>query len=174
MFNARNCFHSVGLLLGLAAALPGHGETIGEYELKAALLFKFAQFTDWPAVPLGEFGLCVLGKDPFGQALASLEGKTLKDVKVVVKQLVSVKDAKPCQVLFLNPANHSQIALWQESLKGQPILTISDDSSAWDAGVMIALTAEPNRIAFSINASAARQVGMKFRAQMLQLAREVR
>lgn len=146
----------------------------GEYEIKAAFLYKFAQFTRWPTPATGQFTICVLGKNPFEEALQNLDGKKLNDVNVVTKHPDSLADAKICQVLFLNPANRQQLKQWQAGLQGLPILTISDDPAGWDSEVMIIMITEVNRIGFNINRTAAQKIGMDFRAQLLQLARMLR
>jgi hypothetical protein len=160
--------------IGLAAALRANAASVDENQLKAALLFKFAEFTDWPPPAGKEFAFCVIGKDVMSEGLSKLKGKTLRGNPVAVRLLNSIDEAKGCQVLFLGASGARQIAQWLENLKGQPVLTVSDHPDAWDQGVMIALTTEPNRIAFSIDATAARAAGLAFRAQMLQLAQEVR
>lgn len=173
MFGSRALLTVICLSLALAA-LPLRAETAGEYELKAALIYKFSQFTEWPAFPVTEFAVCVLGQDPFRDAINGLNGKLLRGAKVTVKRIAGPDEAKGCQALFVNPANLGQLRLWMASLRGLPILTVSDAPDAWQEGVMIVLNNEPNRIAFSINVSQARRVGMDFPAQMLNLAREVR
>lgn len=173
MFSQRLRYYATLFWLIVIAPLT-LAEAVSEQELKAAMLFKFAQFTDWPTSPVGEFRLCVFGKDRFEGAANRLEGKTLQGAKVTVKFTTSIDDAKSCQVLFLSPDKPKQCSQWVSALKGLPIIIASDAAEAWDEGVMIVFAVEPNRITFKINASAARQAGLTFRAQMLQVAREVR
>jgi hypothetical protein len=173
MFKLRLGLLLIVLTLGPAVA-PARADTADEYLLKAALLYKFAQFTEWPVFPTAEFRLCILGQDPFVEATDTLRGKLLKHAPVAVAKLSTADEVKACQAVFVNPPNAGQLRQWMANLKGQPILTISDSPDAWQQGVMILMINEPNRIAFSINLTAARQAGLNFQAQMLQLAREVR
>jgi hypothetical protein len=159
-------------LAGLAVR-GAQADSVSEEELKAALVFKFAQFTDWPKLP-AEFRVCLLGAENPGGALQGLRGKTLKEVPVVVNRLSSEEDAKNCQIVVMNAPSPARLAQWLAGLRHLPVLTVSDEPEAWDQGAMIVFSVESNRIRFDINASAAHDAGLNFRAQMLQLAREVR
>ncbi len=146
----------------------------GEYEIKAAFLYKFAQFTEWPGPVPDPFTICVLGDNPFADALQNLNGKKINKAVVVTQHPGSLDEAKSCQVLFLNPANIYQLKQWQAGLQGLPILTVSDEPAAWDYDILIVLSTEANRVSFNINRSAAHKVGIEFRSQFLQLARMLR
>jgi len=148
-------------------------DAVAEDELKAALTYKFAQFTDWPVAPR-EFSFCACGRASPENLLVSLNGKTLKNMPVVVRWLLSPPEAQNCNVLFLNHPQPNQLAQWFASIKGLPVLTVSDDPNAWDKGAMIYLSSETNRIRFDINVAAARSAGLNLRAQMVRLAREIR
>jgi hypothetical protein len=159
----------------MTLSLPvAQAEAISESSLKAAIVYKLAQFTDWPPPPFTEFNLCLIGKDVFEGELVHLIDKNLQQTKIIVTYLSNISDAETCQLLFMSPANSSQLSSWQAQIKTLPILTISDNPNAWDQDIMIVLSTEPNRIVFSINKSAAQKVGIAFRAQMLRIARMVK
>lgn len=160
-------------LLGLWSG-QADAEAFSEYELKAAFLYKFAQFVIWPKAPTGPFTLCLYGPDPFGGQLAGFEGKSLHNIPVTVKYPVSLETAKNCQVLFLNPMHHTELANWLQKLDDLPILTVSDNPSAWGEAVKIVLTTEPNRISFRINLTAARRSGLEISSNLLKLAKEIK
>ena len=172
-FSRRIFLYAAALMLSLTTT-PVWAEAMSEMSLKAALLYKFAQFTDWPPPSPPQYRLCVLGKDLFEGALNAWQQRKLQGNPVVVGYPSSLNEAKNCQVLFLNPANPNQLSQWVAGLKGLPILTISDQADAWNEGVMIALFTDSNRITFKIDTQVARQVGISFRATMLQVAQEVR
>ncbi len=159
------------LLLLLSISIhQGMADNVGEYELKAAFMYKFAQFTEWSNSVVDPFFICVVGNDPFDNTLQMLDGKKINHASIVTQHPTTLENAKNCQVIFLNPSNSQQLKQWQAGLKTLPILTISENPEAWNFDVMIVLSTEPNRISFSINRSAARNVGMDFRAQLLELA----
>lgn len=165
------------LLLGwwiALAGMPAFAADITEYELKAALLYKFAQFTTWRSLPATEFTLCVLGENPFGDELDKLVEKKLFQLPVKIKHPASAEAARPCQIAYLNPDGRRELAKWVGAFGILPILTISDAPDAWREEVMIVFTVEPNGVKFKINLTAARAAGFTLNAQMLRLAQEVR
>lgn len=163
------------IVLGLMLADPTlRAETADANQLKVAYLYRFAFFTDWPTPPSDTFRICVLGANPFGEVLNLLKHKPIYSATTAVTVLSNSDDAETCHVLYLNPANHEQMEIWLERLAGLPILTVSDKPDAFEDGVLIALQTEPNHIAFRINLAKARKVGLMFRAQLLELAEEVR
>ncbi|MGZ8218635.1 YfiR family protein [Methylomagnum sp.] len=167
---------SWALLLGLLpmAAAPAHAVEPTENQLKAVLLYKFAQFTTWPSLPTGEFTLCVLGENPMAGELDKLKAKKLFQLPVNIKQPTTAEAAKACQVVYLNPSGRADLVKWIGVLDSLPVLTVSDSPDAWRESAMIVLDVEPNGIKFRINLSAARAANLGMSAQMLQLAREVR
>lgn len=160
-----------GLVLGIHANFS-RPDAVDEYEIKAALVYKIALFTDWPKIQ-EKMNFCVYGKNPFGSALDHLDGKQFNKIKVVIKHPSALNELKSCQVLFLNPTDQHELAAWVASLEQWPTLTITDHPSGLNQGVMIVLGAEPNRVAFNVNLSAARKAGLDFQAQMLMLANSV-
>lgn len=164
---------ALSLLLPLAGSVVGASEPT-EIQLKAVLLYKFAQFTTWPSLPADQFTLCVLGENPFGDELGKLKGKKLFQLPVNVKYPATPEAAKSCQVAYLNPEERADLVKWVNALGTHPVLTVSDSPDAWRENAMIVMDVEPNGIKFRINLSAARAASLGMSAQMLQLAREVR
>ena len=58
------------MCLGLLTYAPAaKSDDLPEYRLKAAFLYNFAAFTEWPADVGSTLNLCVYGQDPFGEDL---------------------------------------------------------------------------------------------------------
>src|SRR5437660_11377000 len=72
-----------------------------EYEIKAAYLYNFIKYVDWPSYG-DTITIGVLGNDPFGAALAPLNGKIVKGRRLLIKQLDSFREAQQCQIIFLS------------------------------------------------------------------------
>lgn len=178
MRSLRLLFSALFASLALAVVLLARADDVGEYELKAAYLYKFSQFTSWPEESFGEsfeeFRICVLGPNPFGGEIWKLQEKKRREVAVKIALLSTVREAKRCQVAYLNPSSEAELANWVGSLASLPILTVSDFPNAFGLNVGIALTTEPNRVSFRINNGYVRAGGLRFSALLLQLAREVR
>src|ERR1700722_2656009 len=85
-----------------------------EYQLKAAFLFNFAKFVDWPpgtfATAASPFTICILGRDPFGRDLDdSLRYKTIAYRSIVIRRCQSDSDARTCQILFVSRSESNRI-----------------------------------------------------------------
>ncbi len=148
-----------------------------EYQVKAAFLFNFANFVEWPeeAFPSGGkyFVISVIGSDPFGGALDSLKGKTLKGRIVVVKYCIQAGDARDSQILFISSSERGNVNHIIKALKGSPVLTVGDQEGFCQAGGMINMTSQRNRVGFEINVAAAHRAGLQISSHLLKLAKEV-
>ena len=112
-------------LAALAFALPGAAwcaETANENELKAAYLYRFAQFTTWPNPPAGGFNFCIQGNHPVEEELRKLQGKTVQNAPVSVQRVDSAEAATACHVLFLHIDRPKELAEWMVALRSRPVL----------------------------------------------------
>jgi YfiR/HmsC-like len=156
-----------------------------EYEVKAAFLFRFAQFVEWPADTFKEssepFTYCTIGDDPFHGALErTLTGKTIGQRQLRVEHLSgtsagssTVKIAE-CQVLFVGePADRKHVAETLASAGSLPILTVGERDQFAANGGAIGFCTEDNKIRFEVNLDAAEKAGLKISAKLLALAKTV-
>lgn len=161
------------LLGGLLPGTAGASE-FDEYAIKAAYLYNFAKYVEWPP---GTFAstdapllICIAGDDPFGDALAALSGKMIENHPVEVRRLAVTTDLNPCQIVFVSRAEQGRFKALLAKLARQPILTVSDISDFAQAGGMIGLIEADQRIRFNINLNAARQAHLRLSSQLLKLA----
>jgi hypothetical protein len=157
----------------------GDPPAASEYEVKAAFLFHFTQFTDWPAALFEKTGgrivIGVLGVDPFGPDLdRAVLGKTVQGHPLVVQRFPRAEDVGPCQVLFVGGSDRKQLRVILGSLKGKPVLTVGESDQFLAQGGIIAFLREDEHIRFSINLDAADRSALKFSAKLLKVARSVR
>lgn len=147
-----------------------------EYELKAAFLYNFIKFTEWPAGEMGKpddpFVIAVVGKDPFGRVLdRTVEGERVHERAIVVRRYPKMDAAAAdSHVLFIGASEAKSLPAILKQLEGDAVLTVSDMSDFAGAGGMIYLKKDNNRIAFEINLSAAKKVKLSLNAQLLKLA----
>lgn len=172
----------LGLVLGAAAAGLGAGAPavaaraagLPEYAVKAAFVFNFAKFVDWPAGAFPAerpFVIGVLGEDPFGAALDEIvRGGALQGRPVAVARYRSAEQAAACQVLFIARSERALQAAALKALAGKPVLTVGDAEDFLSAGGMIRLHARAGRIRFDVNKAAADKAGLRISAQLLKLA----
>ncbi|MCH6587225.1 MAG: YfiR family protein, partial [Proteobacteria bacterium] len=163
-----------GARLG-ALAPAAAAETSREYLIKAAFLYNFAKFTEWPAGSFPDsaapLDVCVFGEDPFGGALESIAGKTIRGRRVAVHRVASIEAAAACHLLFISDSEATRLAGILDSLRGRPVLTIAEMPGFSRSGGIINLTTNPDdRIRFEINVGIARRVGLRLSSKLLNLA----
>jgi len=149
-----------------------------EYQIKAAFLFHFAQFVEWPEGAFQEADsplvYCTVGEDPFQGALeASFKGKMIGSHSLQVKHLKEAGAAQGCHVAFLGKAAGRHIQDELASLRGNPVLTVGETEQFVNDSGMIGFSLEENKIRFDINLEAAERAKLKISARLLALARTV-
>ena len=156
------------LLVGFAK--PGTAQ-VDERALKAAYLFNFIQFTQWPVPPDEPFRLCVLGRTPLDEQLAQLEGKqVLAGLHISVRHVVPRDSLAGCHALYLDDSQRGQVDEVLGKLASAPVLTITDGDGLADRGLMIEIHKRDTRLGFEVNLKVARKANINFSARMLKLA----
>ncbi len=146
-----------------------------EYQIKAAFLFNFTQFIQWPSGAVagagGPFCIGILGDDPFDGFLdETVRGEKVDGHPLVVRRCGSPREAKDCQVLFISPSESKRMEDILAELKGRNILTVGDSEEFAQKGGIIRFVTKENKIHFRINLRAARQAKLTISSQMLRLA----
>ena len=153
---------------------PPTGATASrEYLLKAAFLYNFANFTTWPTEALSgpqkPLHLCILGEDPFGAAMESIEGKSIKQQPLAVIRIAQVSDAEQCHILFISTSEEERLRAILDDLHERPILTISDMPNFARAGGTINLKTVEDQIRFDINVDVANAADLRLSSKLLRL-----
>jgi hypothetical protein len=161
------------LALAFVAATSAWAGLSLEYETKAAYLFKFISYIDWPDQSAGTITIGVVGENPFGSALAPLNGRKVNGRTVAVKEVNSAAEWRNCQIVFISPSEKQRFGQIIESLKGSRTLTVSEIDGFAERGGIINFIAERNKVRFEINNAAARSKGLTISAELLKLARIV-
>lgn len=148
-----------------------------EYEVKAAFIYNFAKFIEWPdgksREARGAINVCVVGKDPFGPALAAIEGKTVRDRKIRITRDPSLQNATRCDILFVGSSEEERLTRILEALGNSGILTIGDTEGFAQKGVMINFYVENRTVRFEINPKAAVRTGLRISSNLLRIAKIV-
>jgi YfiR/HmsC-like len=162
------------LLSGTRAQSP----TAAEYQIKAAFLFNFAKFVEWPpssfANASAPLRICVFGRDPFGEELRNItKEKTVNGHKLEIDQGIDLQVARTCHILFIASSETARLKQILESLRGTDTLTVSDIKGFVEQGGMINFVLENNRVQFEVNSKAAEQGGLKISSKLLSVAKLV-
>jgi hypothetical protein len=148
-----------------------------EYQIKAAFLFNFAKFVEWPPAAFpgasSPFVIGVLGENPFGGDLErTIRGKTVGNRRFVIKEVASMAEARDCHILFISTSERKRLAEVLEALRGVSVLTVGEMDGFTEGGGMInfAREARGTRVRFQVNNEAAKKAGMKISSKLLSLA----
>ena len=167
----------------LALPLAGHGQAADtqptEYQLKAAYLYHFAQFVDWPPAafpqPNSPLIIGVLGENPFGKDLPhTVEGKVLSNHPLVVQEYHSLAEmTNNCHILFISSSEKKRLPEIFAALKSTSVLTVSEVDHFTENGGMVNFVLKSDRIRFQINEGTVEKAGLKMSFKLLSLASEV-
>jgi len=147
-----------------------------EYRDKATYLFRFGQFTEWPAYlfpsPNAPIVIGFLGGNPFGDVLVKMaENETINGHPVVVRRMTPLSDLRQCHILFVAHSQKFHLPLIFNALGNSRVLTVSDADGFLEAGGMIHFFMEKGKVRFEINRPAADKAGLKMESQLLIMAR---
>jgi hypothetical protein len=141
-------------------------------ELKAAFLYNFALFVEWPTPPQGEFNLCLYGAGPF-EAANSLAGKKVGGATVQIRRPAKAEDLRSCHMLYIGGSDRNALERARTAVEKAPVLTVADAVAGSENLAMISLVAENSRLTFDIDMHAASRVGIRISSRLLRLARKV-
>jgi hypothetical protein len=162
----------LSILAALATPAGAAPDPAPEYQVKAAFLFKFGDFIDWPraafAAPDSPAVVCVLGEDPFGENLdKTVAGKRIGDRTIMVRRVTRVGDSAGCHILFIAPKQDTPATM--SALRGTNVLTVTDAAPATNAGI-INFVIKDNHVRFEIDDAAASANGLGISSKLLSLA----
>jgi hypothetical protein len=167
-----------GAALVCPAGLHAQSAVQREYEIKAAYLYNFIRYIDWPADTLppagGTITIGIIGDSPFGPAIDPLKGKQIKGCTLAVKSIVAGKDMDQCQIVFICPSEKGRLPEILGQLKETRALTVSEIEGFATQGGIINFISERNKVRFEINPEAARRTGLNVSSELLKLARLVK
>ena len=144
-----------------------------EFELKVALLYNFALFTEWPIVSGNTLNLCLYGQDPYGNAIQVLTKKYVQNRQLHIDYVRQLTDIDNCHILYIYSSELSQIESLIKQINSKPILTIIDVPGNNNHIGIINLAMEKQKIRFDIDLRAAHRAGLSLSSKLLRLARKV-
>jgi hypothetical protein len=163
-------------LLGIIARTAAASSL--EYRVKAAFLYNFAKFIDWPPQsfpdPQTPYTICVLGEDPFqGDLDSATENQVIQGRKLVVRRLADTKGIPGCHILFVAVSERERLRSILETVGDAPILTVGEDEEFIRLGGRLRFFLSESKVRFEINLAATERAHLKLSAKLLSLARVV-
>ena len=164
------------LLIAVSAASEAQ---IEEYTLKAVYIEKFTRFIEWPKESgiddtSKPFVIGVIGETPFEPVLKkSFSTRKIREKNAVVRRVSSLDEIAGCHLLFISNISKERLQKLLSSIKGKPILTVSDVEGFAMSGVLINFYVLKDKLRFEINESAVRESGLTFSYKLMQIAKIV-
>ena len=157
-----------------AAPTPENAPT--EYQIKAAFIFNFAKFVQWPSGAFAQRSsplvIGVLGEDPFhGDLAATIRNKSVDEHPLILEEIRSPIAATNCHILFICASEKRRLPQVFQALQGASVLTVSEMDGFTESGGMINFLLEGTKIHFQINQEAATRAGLKISSKLMSLAR---
>lgn len=146
-----------------------------EYQLKAAFLFNFAKFVEWPSDAFVEatspFIIGTLGGNPFGGDLErTIRDKKINNRVIIFKEFRTLTEATNCHILFINASERPRLPEIVAGLRRTSVLTVSEMEGFTGSGGMINFVQEHNKIRFQINDEAAKAANLRISSKLLSIA----
>ena len=166
---------ALALAMGVQALLvqPARADELPEYRLKAAFLYNFALFTEWPADVGDTLHLCIDGEDPFGEEIDGLQGKAVGERTLAVLRKANGDSLRGCQIVFVATSAMPNLRHVLDELGDKPVLTVADSPDAARHGVALNMAVAKSKVTFEANLKAARDAHLNLSSKLLRLATEV-
>lgn len=163
------------LVLAAAPAAAAQDRAL-EYQVKAAFLYQFGSFVDWPQAAFPDarspVQLCVVGHDPFGRTLDRLvQGQTVNRRPLAIRRIDTVSPVSGCHIAYLGGSESQSPSAGARALAGSPVLTVAEGSEGARAAIQFVLRA--NRVRFRADQRVASAAGLSISSKLLSLAVEV-
>ncbi len=168
----------ISVLICMASALDPFAWA-GELEnkVKAAYVYNFTKFTDWPGVTEAELTdpirICFVGSDPLRTLLGELNNRQAKGRQIKIVRLKDINTLSSCDMIYISRSEEHQLQLILQRLQSTPVLTVSDITQFSRKGGMIGFVTENERVKVEVNLRNVNQAGLKVSAKLLEVARVI-
>lgn len=164
--------NTIFLLVSLTGNSARAEESL-EYKIKAAYLYNFTKFINWPEIPSATFNICVVGDNPFKDLLNGLETKNVLGKPIRVQHYNNLGQIKGCQIVYFeNTDSLPNIVLPNALLVGNldDSLTVSSQPFFAESGGMIGFVLEDEKVKLHINLKAVKQSGLRISAKLIEVS----
>jgi len=163
-----------------------------EHELKAAVIYNFIRFAEWPESKLADGNEIVMGlltAYPFANAFDPVKDRPIKDRKLVIKELGTftlldklldpnepskgVKALSQCHLLFICDSEKKHIGEILKAVEDCNVLTVGESENFLEAGGIINFIPQAEKPDFEVNLIAAKRAGLQISSRVLRLAKKV-
>jgi hypothetical protein len=174
----RACAAGILCIVAVLRAYPAAQRQNDENSIKAAFLYNFTKFIDWPESAFpgsgAHFTMCVFANDGFRRELeAIMLGEQVRGRLVAIAVPDAADDLKSCHLVYFGPDENDRAAKRLPTVRQVPILTVGEGRRFLEQGGQIAFMLENDRVRFDISKSAANAAGLNISSKLLRVARQI-
>src|SRR5713101_3498199 len=164
---------------GVASSRPAQADTqADEYRVKAAFLYKFGSYIEWPSESFARadspVAIGVIGADALADELAQIvSGRNVNGRPVLVRRLRPGDPIAGLHVLFIGGVDRGRLAEILAAAKGQALLTVTESEEGLELGSMINFVVVENKVRFDVAPPPSESDNLKISARLLGVARKV-
>jgi hypothetical protein len=166
-------------VISARAATPNPAEsehTVSEYEVKAAYVYNFAKFVEWPAAhfssPKAPITIGVIGDEEFAALLEkAVKNKLVQEHAFQVRHLKWPADLGACNLVYVPFNEQKRFRQITEGLQDRPVLTITEVEEKSQARGILNLFIEGGKVQFEVNIAGADKAKLRISSKLLRLAR---
>ncbi len=138
--------------------------------IKAAFVYNFCKFVEWPTKPVGNLVVGVVGDAAVNAFFDSIDGKIVRGTPITVHSVGTMNDLVDCHVVYVAAQHSIELETLLEHLDGLPVLTVSDIDGFCERGGMIRLVQQRGKLRFNINRGTADRAHLSISSQLLKMA----
>jgi len=171
-------FRVLAFTIGAIWAVTADAE-VEEYQLKAAVVYNFAKFVEWPPQSFTSasdpIAVCILGQNPFGRWLTeTLAGRTVGGRPFVIRRASEPQEVGHCQILFVCSSERKRFRVILADVKADGVLTVGDTPGFAALGGVVNLRLDGETVRMEVNLESAKQKKLQISAKLLSLAQIVK
>lgn len=165
--------------IGCSLAHSSDAATSREYQLKAAFVYNFTKFIEWPPQSFSDANapivIGVLGETPLATELEQLiRDRKVNGHAILLKKIHSAADAASTHLLFVSTTEDAQFASWRADIETRAIVTVGESASFAQNGGTINFLLQDDKVRFEISTALVERTGLRISAQLQKLAASAR
>jgi hypothetical protein len=167
---------TIAVTLLATAPLAGQPGAVIEDDVKAAFLYNFAKYVEWPdaAFPEGALRICVVADAAFAKRVDDIiAGETIEGRPVTREVPSTPEQARSCNILFVGGAEAGRADQLLGAVRGSHVLTVGDTADFLARGGVMTFVRDGDRVRFDVNVAEAQHAGLIISSRLLRVARHV-
>ncbi len=162
----------LSFLIFLTGFSQGFQSTADEYNLKAAFIYNFTRFIEWPVSGVGNnFIIGIVGDSPIDDPLAEIVAtSTVNDKKIIITHFKKAEEISFCNILFIPKNSSIPLETVLEKAASKGTLIVSEKEGCGKKGTAINFLIINSKLKFEANMKALNDAGLKVSSQLLKLA----